>query len=59
MDAFDSFVVKYEDKEGNEETFNLFKGKKEINLNIEIATIKNRDLYPIIKPDFDQFISST
>lgn len=58
MDAFDSFVVKYQDKEGNEEIFNLFKGKKEINLNLDIAAVKNRDLYPIIKPEFDQFIST-
>lgn len=56
MDAFDSFVVKYEDKEGNEEIFNLFKGKKEIILNLDIGAIKNRDLYPLIKNDFDQFI---
>lgn len=59
MDAFDSFVVKYENKEGMEEIFNLFKGKKEIVLNLDIASIKNRDLYPLIKPDFDQFISTT
>src|SRR5690606_34704031 len=30
IDCFESFVVKYEDKEGNEEVFNLLKGKKEI-----------------------------
>ncbi len=58
MDAFDSFVVKYEDKEGNEEIFNLFKGKKEIVLNLDIAAIKNRDLYPLIKNDFDMFMST-
>jgi hypothetical protein len=58
MDAFENFVVKYEDKEGNEEIFNLFRGKKEIVLNLDISTIKNKDLYPIIKPEFDEFIAT-
>lgn len=58
MDAFDGFVVKYEDKDGNEEIFNLFKGKKEIILNLDISAIKNGDLYTMIKPDFDQFLTT-
>ncbi|TSD63975.1 hypothetical protein FFF34_015545 [Inquilinus sp. KBS0705] len=57
IDAFENFVVKYEDKEGNEEVFNLLKGKKEIVKEFDLTKItKLKDWYELIKPEFDEFI---
>jgi hypothetical protein len=59
IDAFDNFVVKYEDKEGKEEVFNLLKGKKEIIKEIDLSTIqKKREWYEIIEKEFDEFINN-
>jgi hypothetical protein len=59
IDAFDNFVVKYEDKDGNEELFNLLKGKKEIIKEIDLRKItKARHWYELIEPDFNDFINS-
>lgn len=59
IDAFKSFMFKYEDVQGNEEIFNLLSGKKEIVLNIDLKTIKKaRQWYELITPEFDQFIES-
>jgi len=58
IDAFDAFVVKYEDKDGNEEFFNLLRGKKEIILNINLKTTKSKDWYELIKDDFNSFMES-
>lgn len=58
IDAFNSFMFKYEDKDGNEELFNLLSGKREIILQVDLKKItKARQWYDLIKPDFDQFIS--
>jgi hypothetical protein len=59
IDCFDSFVVKYEDKDGQEEVFNLLKGKKEVIKEIDLGTInKNRQWYELIENDFDEFVNS-
>ncbi|MDG1824524.1 MAG: hypothetical protein P8H45_06505 [Flavobacteriaceae bacterium] len=59
IDCFDSFVVKYEDKEGQEEVFNLLKGKKEVIIEIDLNTItKRRQWYELIEKEFDEFINS-
>src|SRR5690606_37807007 len=57
IDCFDDFVVKYEDKEGNEEVFNLLKGKKELEYEVEMSTLKKRrHWYELIEKDFDEFM---
>lgn len=59
IDAFDAFQVKYEDKEGNEEMFNLLSGKKEVILNVDLKIItKSKDWYNLIKEEFNNFIIS-
>jgi hypothetical protein len=59
IDAFENFVVRYEDKNGQEEVFNLLKGKKEVIKEIDLTTITNvRQWYEMIKPDFDEFIQT-
>ncbi|WP_159021265.1 hypothetical protein [Formosa sp. L2A11] len=57
IDCFDDFVVKYEDKEGNEEIFNLLKGKKELEYDVDMKAIsKKRQLYELVEKDFDEFM---
>jgi hypothetical protein len=57
IDCFEDFVVKYEDKEGNEEVFNLLKGKKELEYEVEMETLKKRrHWYELIEKDFDEFM---
>lgn len=57
IDSFKSFTFKYEDKEGNEELFNLLSGKKEIILNIDLKNIKSaKQWYQLIKNELDIFI---
>ncbi|HLP14468.1 MAG TPA: hypothetical protein VK177_21235 [Flavobacteriales bacterium] len=59
IDVFDSFVVKYEDKDGNEETLNLLKGKKEIIKHIDVKSKTTaREWYEIIEKDFDEFMET-
>ena len=57
IDAFKDFKFKFEDKEGNEEVFNLLSGKKEFVLNVDPKKIKtSRDWYELIKVELDAFI---
>jgi hypothetical protein len=57
IECFEDFVVKYEDKEGNEEVFNLLKGKKELEYEVEMTTLlKRRHWYELIEKDFDEFM---
>ncbi|RZK43054.1 MAG: hypothetical protein EOO90_05210 [Pedobacter sp.] len=57
LKAFDNFVVKYEDKEGNEAIVNLLKGKREIVKEVDLAKIrKSREWYELIEADLDEFI---
>ncbi len=60
IDCFEDFVVKYEDKEGKEDFFNLLKGKEEfIYENIEMNNItKRKHWYSLIVNDFNNFVSS-
>jgi len=59
IDCFENFVVKYEDKDGIEEVFNLLKGKKEIIKEVDFKKIKrNRDWYELIEKDLDTFIQN-
>ena len=58
IDAFKSFMFRYEDKEGNEEVFNLLSGKKEIILNVDLKKITSaKDWYNLLKNDLDYFIN--
>lgn len=56
MDAFEHFVVRYEDKVGKEEVFNLLKGKKEIIKYIDSKITTTRQWYKLIETDFDELI---
>lgn len=59
IDCFENFVIKYEGKEGQEEVFNLLKGKKEITKEIDLKKIsKVRQWYELIEKDFDEFMQS-
>jgi hypothetical protein len=58
-ECFENFVVKYEDKEGKEEVFNLLKGKKEIEKEVDLSKItRNRHWYELIEEDFNEFVDS-
>lgn len=57
IDCFDDFVIKYEDKEGKEEFFNLLREKKELEYEVEMSTLKKkRNWYELIEKDFDEFM---
>lgn len=57
MDTFDNFVVKYEDKEGMEQIFNLLKGKYEFEKELSDKEIHNdRLMFDAIEPQFDEFM---
>jgi hypothetical protein len=59
IDAFDTFVVKYEDKEGNEEIFNLLSSKRELILNVDLKQItKSKDWYSLVEEDFSTFMAT-
>ena len=59
IDAFDAFQVKYEDKDGNEDIFNLLSGKKEIVLNVDIKKVtRSKDWYGLIENDFNNFMET-
>ncbi|WP_284653491.1 hypothetical protein [Flavobacterium terrisoli] len=57
IDVFENFVVKYEDKVGNQELFDLLKGKVEIIKEVEMQTLTNRrKWYELIEEDFNEFM---
>jgi len=59
IDCFENFVVKYEDNDGEENVFNLLKGKKEIIKEIDLnIPLKNKEWYQLIEEDFDEFIKN-
>lgn len=59
VDCFENFVVKYEDKEGMEDTFNLLKGKREIIKEIKPEMMsKRREVYEMIEGDFNEFMKT-
>lgn len=57
LDAFKDFKFKFEDKEGNEEVFNLLSGKKEIILNVDRkSNMSIKDWYELVKVELDIFV---
>lgn len=59
IENFDNFVVEYEDKDGHEDAVNLLKGKREIEKEVNLATLtKPKDWYTLIEADFDEYIIS-
>ena len=59
IDCFENFVVKYEDRNGEEGVFNLLKGKKEIIKDVDLKKYQNkRQVYELIEKDFDEFIEN-
>lgn len=56
IDAFENFVVRYEDKEGSQEVFDLLKGKAEITKEVDITTLNSRKWYELIEDDFNNFM---
>lgn len=58
IDCFSNFVVRYQNKDGEEEIFNLLRGKKEILKEIDLTKVtKRRNWYELIEADFDEFIN--
>jgi hypothetical protein len=59
IDCFENFVVKYEDKDGEEGVFNLLKEKKEIIKEVDLKKYrKKRQIYELIEKDFDEFMET-
>lgn len=59
IDCFENFVIKYEDKDGQEEVFNLLRGKKEVIKQVDLRKIsKARHWYELIEKEFDEFMES-
>ncbi|UTW64526.1 hypothetical protein KFE98_10420 [bacterium SCSIO 12741] len=60
IDCFNNFVVRYEDKDGNEEVFNLLKGKETITLeDVDLDELTKRvHWYELIEEGFDRFMNS-
>lgn len=59
IDAFEDFQVKYEDKNGHEQIFNLLKGKVESEVEMDIKKTKtNTQWHDSIQDEFDNFMKS-
>jgi hypothetical protein len=58
MDVFDQFVVKYEDKDGSEEVFNLLRGKKEITKHVDLSKMTGKAWYELIEKDLTEFVQN-
>jgi hypothetical protein len=59
IDCFENFVVRYEDKEGQEEVFNLLNEKKEIIKEVDLKkNHKKRHIYELIEKDFDELMEN-
>lgn len=59
IDAFDAFVVRYEDKEGSEEVFNLLNSKRELVLVVDMKKVtRSKDWYSLIEEDFNTFMAT-
>lgn len=58
IETFDSFVVRYEDKEGMEQIFNLLKGKYEFTKELSENEMHNdRLMFNAIETEFNEFMS--
>lgn len=56
---FENFEVRYEDKEGVERIFNLLKGRRVITIDVDTkADLKNKEMYALVAPEFNEFIAS-
>ncbi len=57
LDCFEQFEVKYVDRSGAEQLFQLLNGKKELKIDIDLKKTKNVDQwYKLIEVDFDKVI---
>ena len=55
-DCFEKFEVKFNDMEGEEQTFTLLNGKKEVILEVTDSQLNTKGLYDLITPHFDEFL---
>jgi hypothetical protein len=55
-DCFEDFVVKYVNKDGEDAVFNLLKGKKELVIDIDTSNTTLKEMYELIKLDFNDFV---
>jgi hypothetical protein len=59
IDQFEEFEIKFVDKNGVDDTFNLIKGKREIVVKIERGRhMTTTKYYELIEPDFEKFIQT-
>lgn len=59
IDAFEDFQVKYEDKHGEEQLFNLLHGKRESTVFFDPTELKkNSEWYEKVKGEFDNFMKT-
>lgn len=59
IDAFDDFVLIYEDKQGQDQVFDLIKGKTEIVKDIDHDLTKTvRQWYDVVEADFNAFMAT-
>ena len=54
--CFEDFVIKYENKNGEDAVFNLLKGKKELVVDIDMSKITLKNMYDLIKLEFNDFV---
>lgn len=54
--CFEDFVVKYENKDGEDAIFNLLKGKKELIVDIDLSKTTLSKMFDKIKVDFNDFV---
>lgn len=59
LEAFDRFVINYEDTNGKDQAFNLYDSKSEFLKYIDLSKNPNTtQIYKIIKQDFDDFLKN-
>ena len=57
IEQFEEFEIKFVNQDGEDEVFNLIKGKKEITIKVERDQhLTTTRLYELIEPDFDEFV---
>lgn len=54
--CFEDFVIKYENKNGEDAVFNLLKGKKELVVDIDMSKVTLKNMYDLIKLEFNDFV---
>jgi hypothetical protein len=59
IDQFEEFEIKFVNKDGEDETFNLIKGKREIVVKVDRdAHMTTNKYYELIEAEFDKFIQT-